>query len=123
MSSEGLYRALVPAHNAVPSETVIAWLAIAGRRLLASAFGNAYPEAAIWWCAHQIELTPGSGAGGDTLSPESPERHKRQRARSARRAAPPGSDEWYRSTQYGCMFLDIRDSRAASAPGLVGPGG
>ncbi len=72
MSSLALYRTLVPSHSAVTDATVEVWLELAARRHSAPVFGRVYAEAMVWWAAHFVELTPGTGAGSSSSSTVGP---------------------------------------------------
>lgn len=120
MSSLTEYRARVPAHDGVDDTLIEQALEDAVARHSAAAFGDNYVQAMIWWAAHRIELTPGSGAPGQgcpgtgvcTTGPVG--------SRSARKAAaackasppPPGGT----LTVYWQWYQDILRTRAVRAP-------
>ena len=130
MSSLDLYRALVPAHSAVADATVDLWLGIASRRHTASAWGQLYPEAMVWWVAHQLEQDPGSGVGSSSATAVGPIVSQKdgdlQRSYAAPAVSASGSasavDSDLATTRYGQRYLDIRDSRAAVQPMMISPG-
>lgn len=126
MSTLALYRELVPEHSAVLDGTVSVWLALAVQRHTASAWGAKYNAAMVWWAAHGIQTTPGTGAPGappaGAAGPIVNQRDgdlSRTYATPSSGAATPGSDADYRRTTYGQRYLDARDSRADSGPFVV----
>lgn len=123
-SSLDLYRTLVPAHSAVSDDFVETMLELATRRHTASAWGQVYPEAMVWWAAHRVQCTPGSGAGGSTADAVGPVVSQSDGDLS-RTYAQPASDsaasaEDLTSTRYGQAYLDLRRTRAASTATVVG---
>ncbi len=131
MSSLALYRSRVPAHASVPDATVEDWLEQATAAHTASAWGDRYALAMIWWAAHHIERTPGlvarmgsaSEVGAVTAQSDSQTKvDGRSSALSRSYAAPGGStpeDIDLRTTRYGQLYLSIRHTRAARAPFVV----
>lgn len=124
MSSLALYRTLVPDHAAVADATVDVYLELAARRHTASAWGVVYPEAMVWYAAHRIQRLPGSGAGGGSAVEVGQVVSQRDGDLSRTYAQPASSgtnaaDAELRTTRYGELYLDLRDSRAASAPTRV----
>ena len=125
MSSLALYRALVPGHAAVLDATVETWLELAARRHSAAAFGTVYAEAMVWWAAHFVELTPGTGAGsssGSTVGQILSQKDGDLSVTYANTTSSGGSGGTgdLTTTRYGQLYLDLRNSRAAMAPGVVG---
>jgi hypothetical protein len=124
--SLALYRSLVPAHSSVVDGTVEVWLELAARRHTATAWGAVYPEAMVWWAAHQIERLPGSGASGGGASEVGVVTSQSDGDLSRTYAVPSeatasGPDAALNSTRYGQLYLELRNSRAASAPTRVSP--
>lgn len=126
MTSLQLYRALVPAHSSVVDGTVTTYLELAARRHTASAWGVVYPEAMVWFAAHMIERAPGlvSGTGGgsdvgNVISQTDGDLSRTYASPAALSGS--SSDAWLASTRYGQLYLDLRDTRAASAPTAVAP--
>jgi hypothetical protein len=64
VSSLALYRQLVPAHRDIASEVVETYLDVAASLHTASAFGDAYSLAMVYFAAHLVERTPSVGSGG-----------------------------------------------------------
>jgi len=134
MSSLTLYRARVPAHASIPNEVVEDWLEEAAAAHTASAWGERYPLAMVWWAAHHIERTPQSGANGSTAeeagaitsqSDTQSDGAGKSSSLSRSYAVPSGGsaeEQDLRTTRYGQMYLAIRRSRVARAPFAVGPG-
>lgn len=130
MSSLALYRALIQGHDPllVVDATVNTWLALAAKRHSATAFGAVFPEAMVFWAAHKIETTPGTGAGGSgssgatgpVLSKKDGDLAISYGAAGAGSSVVSGSDADYLRTTYGFAYLDLRNSRSAVAPGVVG---
>lgn len=106
MSSLATYRAMVPAHNQVPDETITTWLALAAQRHSAAAFGQVYAAAMVAWAAAHIEpqVVAGQvGMPGAVCAPPPAEMDQK---------APPKSAP----SMWWTLYLDYRDSRAAGAP-------
>lgn len=124
-ASRDLYRTLVPAHSGVADDTVDTFLELATRRHTVGAWGMVYPEAMVWWAAHQIETLPGSGASGPGASEVGQLTSQTDGDLSRSYAAPVVTgnlDDDLRSTWYGRKYLDLRQTRAASAPTVAGVG-
>lgn len=134
MSSLTLYRARVPAHASVPNEVVTDWLEEAAAAHTASAWGERYALAMVWWAAHHVERTPKSGAPNKGTAEEvgaiTGQSHGQSDGKgmstdlSRSYAAPTGGsaeEQFFRTTRYGEMYLAIRRSRVARAPFAVGP--
>lgn len=118
------YRILVPGHSAVLNPTVQAWLDLAESRHTRSAWGAVYDSAMVFWAAHGIEVTPGTGAGSSDASAVGPVISQRDGDLSRTYAAPALSsgstaDGSLGSTRYGQQYLDLRNSRVATAPFFV----
>lgn len=116
-----MYRRRVPAHENVDDEIVEDALSDAAARHSASALGANYVLACIWWAAHWVQITPGSGATGAGCSGAAATTcfTGSVSSRSGRSApvckdvrAPPGG----MTTVYWERYLDLIDTRAASAP-------
>lgn len=129
MSSLALYRALVPEHAAVVDATVSTWLELAARRHTASVFGRVYPEAMVWWAAHRIQRSPGSGASSSASAEDVGTLVMQRDGDLTRQYAQPSSassvgssaDAELRTTRYGELYLELRDSRAGVGPTAVRP--
>lgn len=129
MSSLARYRILIPAHVAVSDALVSAMLELAASRHDPGSFGAVYVAAMIYWAAHRVQRTPGSGAPGagtavevGAISAQSDGDLSRTYA-----TAPAGgtgsnpTDDDLRTTRYGLEYLDLRNSRAAAGPTFVAP--
>lgn len=121
------YRALVPGHAVVPDATVLAFLEAAAQAHGAGAWGAVYVQAMIWYAAHAIETTPGTGVGNDSGDAVGPIVSQKDGDLSRTYAAPAGmssgssADMDLASTRYGQAYLRLRASRAATSPMRVGP--
>lgn len=126
MSSLALYRELVPGHSAVDDDLVTTMLALAARRHTATAWGDLYPEAMVWFAAHRVERLPGSGASGGSAAEVGTITSQSDGDLSRSYAAPVSTgsalDDELSSTRYGQFYLDLRRTRAASGPTFVGVG-
>lgn len=120
MSTLALYRTLVPGHAAVTDPVVTTWLGLAVRRHNVTSWGGVYSEAMVFWAAHQVERSPSSGAGGGSGSEVGPITAQSDgdlsRSYGASASSGSASDDALRSTRYGEMYLELRDSRAATLP-------
>jgi hypothetical protein len=131
MSSLALYRALVPEHTEalVPNERVTVWLELAAKRHTAARWGNVYPEAMVFWAAHNIEMLPGSGAPGAPVSGTSGPLISQKDGDLSRTYAQPsssstaeeGSTAWFTLSEYGQKYLDLLNTRESSLPRFVRP--
>ncbi len=133
MSSLSLYRQRIPAHASVPDATVEDWLEQATLAHTASAWGDRYASAMIWWAAHHIERLPKSKAPNVSTAEEvgaivsqshgQSDGAGKSSDLSRSYAAPTGGTHeelFFRTTRYGEMYLSIRHTRAARAPFVVG---
>lgn len=118
MSSLALYQSLIPAHSAVDSAVVSAYLDIAVEQHTSSAWGAVYAQAMVWFTAHLIETTPGTGAGANVAGQVGAITQQRDGdlSRSYASAARGDADDWLRATVYGQNYLRLRHSRAARGP-------
>ena len=119
------YQTLIPAHAAVSSSTVNAWLGIAVKRHDVASWGAVYDEAMIFYAAHFVEKFPSSGGAGSgsatgALTGQRDGDLSRSYAAPAS-SAMSASDAALATTEYGRAYLDFRNSRAATGPFLVGP--
>jgi len=126
MTSLELYRILIPGHAAVLEATITTWLTLASIRHSAAEWGAVYAYAMVFYAAHQIEVTPGTGAGSGDAGVVGPVISQRDGDLSRTYAAPAISsaggssdDAALASTRYGQAYLDLRNSRAATTPFLV----
>lgn len=105
--------------------TINTWLEITIRRHTAADWGAMYPEAIVWWTAHAIETTPGTGAGSDSAEVTGALLSQRDGDLSRTYAAPIGpastGSSTFGSTHYGQMYLDLLRSRAVQVPFYVMP--
>lgn len=121
-TSLATYRALVPTHSSIADDTVETYLALGAKRHTATAFGVLYTEAMCFWAAHVIERTPGLGSvDANTSGPVTSRRAGRQAESYGGFTFDGGSlsDQELMTTTYGQRYLDIRNSRAATAPRVV----
>lgn len=122
MSSVAIYRSLVPLHASVADATVEVYLELAAKRHNAAAFGDVYPEAMVFYAAHTIERTPGlvTGSGGASQTGELLQQKDDLLQRTFGQAAgamrASQADASLRTTRYGLLYLELRDSRAAVRP-------
>lgn len=123
MTDLELYRLLIPGHAVVLNDTVLAYIAAAKRRHLESAWGAVYQDAMVWYAAHLIETTPGTGAGSGDAGVVGPVISQKDGDLSRTYAAPASSggssSGSLGTTTYGQEYLNLRNSRAATAPSLV----
>jgi hypothetical protein len=121
------YRALIPAHASVSDDTVNVWLGLATRRHTASAWGAVYGEAMCFWAAHFVEKIAGSSGGGGSGGAVGPLVSQKDGDLSRTYAAPAAisglspTDDGLATTEYGRAYLDLRNSRSATAPFVVTP--
>jgi hypothetical protein len=126
MATRALYRRIVPAHAGVANELVDEFLALTISELAGTCvYGNAYPQAVIWYTAHVLERLPGSGApGGQTaqevgaVTSQSDTQAELSRSYAAPTARDPDEAE-LQTTSYGQRYLALRRSRKATLPFLV----
>lgn len=121
-----LYRELIPEHSAVDSNVILAKLSLASRRHSLVALGDVAGEALVYYAAHMVQLTPGSGApgapsSGNTQGPLTSQRDgdlSRTYASPANTLSgtPLGGDAWWMLTTYGVLYLNLLRSRAEVAP-------
>lgn len=131
MSTLELYRSLIPDHAPVLDGVITARLELAAKRHDASRWGNVYAEAMVYYAAHLVEMTPGSGAPGapSSGSVQGPLISQRDGDLSRTYAAPAtsststevGTDAWLMLTSYGQQYLDLRNTREATMPRFVRP--
>lgn len=122
------YLTLIPAHAAVPAPTIQVWLNLAIKRHTPAPWGAVYDEAMIFYAAHFLEKiagTSGSGGsgGGSAVGPLISQKDgdlSRTYAAPATSSGSTSSDASLSSTEYGRAYLDLRNSRAATAPMVVG---
>lgn len=107
-ASLDLYRALVPAHAAVPDATVEVWLAQAAQAHTATAWGNVYTTAMVWWAAAHIDLQVQAGQfPTDATCAPVPITDPAK--------LPKNADE----TVYWGWYLRLQSTRAAAAPTIA----
>ena len=111
MSTLADYRAMIPAHASVPDATVSIWLTLAAKNLSATAFGTVWAEACIFYAASGLDALVQTGQAG-ALTGGVCDPPVVTKGNSAK--ADPDNVYWQR-------FLYLRDTRAAGAPGHIGP--
>lgn len=126
MSSVALYRTLIPdaEHAALDDAVVSTYLDLAARRHSAAAFGTVYPEAMVYYAAHCIQRTPGliaGGSGADEVGPVTSQKDgdlSRTYGTTGGGSGATGAvgDGDLGLTAYGLRYLELRGSRASSAP-------
>jgi hypothetical protein len=131
MSSLALYQALIPDHAAVDPAVIEAYLVLAAQRHDASRWGPAvYPTAMVWYAAHLIETTPGSGAPGapssgavqgPLISQKDGDLSRTYAAPAASSGSGEGGTAWLTLTAYGQRYLDLLNTRESSLPRFVRP--
>lgn len=128
MTSLELYRVLVPDHAVVLDGVIEAYLQLAAQRHTADRWGDAYVTAMIWYAAHLVETTPGSGAPGaptsgqvqgPLISQKDGDLSRTYAEPASASAGATGDDAWLLLTTYGQRYLEIRSTRAAAAPTFV----
>lgn len=128
MSTLAQYRAQVPEHATVDDPVVQRWLDLAVRAHDRDAFGTVYDDAMIAWAAHQIYYDPGAPEVGETSAASvGPIKSLRTKDQAVTYATPSGSGgaglspqaQDLRTTRYGQLYLQLRNSRAATAPGVA----
>lgn len=112
-ASLDLYRELVPGHAMVPDARIETQLELAARAHTASAWGDVYGEAMVYWAASRIEplriagqageLTHDGKLCGPMVTPE------------GQVVTPPAPED----TVFWRFYVDYRNSRAAAAPRAV----
>ena len=122
--SLALYRELIDEHSAIGDTIVEKWLSFALRRHAdASVWGQVYGDAMVFYAAHRVLRDPASGLGTSASAPGlvTSQRDGDLSRTYAQPAAAVGSDADLASTTYGQLYLELRESRAASAPMVVCP--
>lgn len=129
MITVALYRQVVPEHteDIVSNDTVTLWLGIAVSRHTASEWGQMYSYALCWWAAHRIATQPdytgpgavNAGAAGPLTSQRDGDLSRTYAQPGSSGGVTDGSDADYQRTSWGRLYLDTRNSRAASAPFFV----
>lgn len=110
-SSLSLYRSLVPAHARVANDVVTTWLGLAAQRHTASALGDNYAVAMVWWAAANIEPDFAAGLLGQASGTAACQ--PKPAASSKGKSTGPVLPE---DTIYWARYLDIVGTRAAGAP-------
>lgn len=116
----------MPDHAAVDDPVIQARLDLAIRRHTAADWGAVYPEAMVWWAAHAVQTTPGTGVGNDSAEVTGAVISQRDGDLSRTYATPTGSGSTgggalnMGSTYYGQLYLDLKNSRAVNAPFFAG---
>lgn len=114
-----LYRARIPAHAAVLDAVVETHLDDAIEAHTASGWGERYDVAMVYYAAHNIERTPGSGANtltANTAGALSSSNGQGLNSSFQTHSTKSGEDFDLRTTKYGQRYLEIRNTRAFTAP-------
>jgi hypothetical protein len=122
--SLALYRELIDEHATIGDTIVEKWLSFAiCRHADASVWGAVYGDAMVFYAAHRVLRDPASGLGTSASAPGAvtSQRDGDLSRTYAQPAAAVGSDADLATTTYGSLYLELRDSRAASAPMVVCP--
>lgn len=124
MTGLALFRKLIPSLAAESDARVDCFLELASTTLCAAAFGGQFPRAAVYWSAHYLVLEPedGSGDGASTGAVTARKTGDESINFGTMTVDPSAPDSFFQTTRFGMSFLQIRDTRAATAPNFLGFG-
>ena len=126
MTSLELYRILIPGHSAVADATIDLWLVLAARAHTASAWGQVYAEAMVFYAAHHVEGLAGSsgtggsaGAVGAVISQKDGDLSRSYAGPVSVSGSSASAEDGLTTTRYGQAYLTLRNKRAAAFPMIV----